>query len=159
MSRIDKCKKKCDIITFSENKVSTKMLQAMMLKKGGAKISYHNSRTRSTHTTIMSLNYLENRLLLLSFKFKLYQHYITTLSNINRDLYAKILQMLDTLVANLTQQERDIVFDTVPIVIETPELFDESGVVFKVVAKRIRGFSYFIVTNINNSYSFDTGLI
>lgn len=158
MSRIDKCKKKCDIITFSENKMSTKMLRAMMLKLGGGKISYHNSRTKSTHTTIMSLNYLENRLLLLRFRYRLYYHYVTSLSNINKTIYAQILQMLDTLVAQLTPYERDLVFETVPPEPPVPEEFEDSGVVFKVVVKRITKFAYFILTNIKSNYIFETGV-
>ena len=84
------------------------MLQAMMLKMGSGKISYHNSRTKSTHRTILSLDYIENRLLLLRFRYKLYYYYVSSLSNINRDLYAKILQMLDTLVAQLSTEERGV---------------------------------------------------
>jgi hypothetical protein len=158
MIHIDKCKKKCDVITFSENKMSTKMLKAMMLKMGSGKISYHNSRTRNTHTIIMSLNYVDNRLLLLRYKYKLYFHYVKTLSNINKDLYAKILLMLDTLVADLSQDERNIVFDTPPPDPPIPEDFEDSGIVFKVITKRLRQFSYFILINIKNSYIFETGL-
>ena len=155
---IDKCKKKCDVITFSENKMSTKMLKAMMLKMGNGKISYHNSRTKSTHTTIMSLNYIENRLLLFRYKYKLYYHYVKTLSNINKDTYAKILQMLDTLISQLSTEERNIVFNTPPPEPPIPETFEDSGIVFKVVTKRIANFSYFIIINIKNNYIFETGL-
>jgi hypothetical protein len=158
MIHMDKCKKKCDVVTFSENKMSTKMLKAMMLKMGSGKISYHNSRTRSTHTIIMSLDYLENRLLLLRYRYKLYYHYVKTLSNINRDLYSKILQMLDTLVEQLTTDERNIVFDTPPPEPPIPETYEDSGIVFKVVVKRLKQFSYFILINIKNSYIFETGL-
>lgn len=153
----DKCKPSCDVVTFSENQMSTKMLQAMMLKLKGGKISYHNSRTKSTHTTILSLNYIENRLLLLRFRYRLYAYYVNSLSNVNRTLFAKIVQMVDTLVTQLTPEERNIVFDTVPPDPPIPEVFEESGIVFKVVAKRIVGFSYFILTNIKNNYVFETG--
>jgi hypothetical protein len=37
-------------------------------------------------------------------------------------------------------------------------LFEDSGIVFKVVVKRIVGFSHFIITNIKNNYIFETGL-
>jgi len=134
------------------------MLKAMMLKLGGTKISYHNSRTKSTHTTILSLNYVENRLLLLRFRYRLYYHYITTLSNIDKTIYAQILQMLDTLVAQLSPQERDIVFEIAPPEPPVPEEFIDSGVVFKVVVKRITQFAYFILTNIKSNYIFETGV-
>ena len=158
MSRIDPCKQKCDIITFSENKMSTKMLKAMMLKMGGGKISYHNSRTKSTHRTIISLNYIDNRLLLLRYKYKLYFHYVKSLSSINKDLYFKVLQMLDILIAQLTPDERNIVFDTIPPEEPIEETFEDSGVVFNIVSKRIVQFSYFIITNIKTNYVFETGL-
>ena len=135
------------------------MLQAMMLKMGAGKISYHNSRTKSTHRTILSLDYVENRLLLLRFRYKIYYYYVSSLSNINRDLYAKILQMLDTLVAQLSTEERNFVFAIPPPEEPIPEMFEESGVVFKVVVKRIVGFSHFIITNIKSNYIFETGLV
>jgi hypothetical protein len=135
------------------------MLQAMMLKMGSGKISYHNSRTKSTHRTILSLDYIENRLLLLRFRYKLYYYYVSSLSNINRDLYAKILQMLDTLLAQLTTEERNLVFAIPPPEEPIPEMFEESGIVFKIVVKRIVGFSHFIITNIKSNYIFETGLV
>jgi hypothetical protein len=64
------CNKKCNEVTKKHNGVSTKMLQAQMVKSSSnRRITYNNSHTDNINSIILSGNFEKNKDLLLCYKY------------------------------------------------------------------------------------------
>jgi hypothetical protein len=91
----------CKSITKQQNNVSSKMLQAQMIKTNGRyKYKYSNSNTDTIHKIIISGDYDKNRLLLLSLTYEVYLRYYQPLST-----QYKLGNLLTTIISSLTPEE------------------------------------------------------
>ena len=142
--------------SFASNNMSTKMLQAQALKlKTNAKIIYKNSRIQSIYRTILSLNYYDNKELLIKYKYKLYKKYFDDIENVTKSVKDNMNLMLTTIIGQLSTIEYNLVFE---IIIVDPlvevETFIDSGYIFYVVTRVLSNVSYFIVKNIIDIFEF-----
>jgi len=155
------CNKICEksIYSFPTNNLSTKMIQAQALKQNkNAKFVYKNSRLQSIYSTILRLDYQENKRLLFLYKYKLYKKYFDDLQNITNDVRIKLNDMLTTILNGLTEFEYNYVFDivttTTAVVVET---FTPYEYIFYVTTRILANMSYFIIKNINDTFTFEPG--
>ncbi len=106
-----KCNQKCNpVYNLEQNGVSRKMLMSKMIQNRKS-INYANSQTTTIYTTILSLDYVANKKLLLRLKYKLYMKYVNHLITCNQTKSHEILAMKENIIANLITDEYNIVFD------------------------------------------------
>ena len=98
------------VYNLEQNGVSRKMLMSKMIQNRKS-INYANSQTASFYTTILSLDYAANKKLLLILKYILYMKYLNHLISCNQPNAHKIIAMKEDIIANLTTEEYNIVFD------------------------------------------------
>lgn len=111
------CKPNCNpVYNFQQNGISRKMLISKMIKNGKT-INYANSQTEHIYKTILSLDYVANKKLLLLLKYKLYMKYVAQSVSCSKPISNKIYEMIDYILANLTLEEYNIVFDIQPNII------------------------------------------
>lgn len=154
------CKPNCNpIYNFQQNGVSRKMLISKMIRSGKS-INYANSQTESIYKTILSLDYVANKNLLLLLKYKLYMKYVGQVISCGKYNSQKIYEMIDYILANLTPEEYKIVYDIVDAI--TPDVPDILPItkIFYVVVDINQ--SIFIIKNYtgdfmvpNNAYEFN----
>lgn len=115
-----KCNQKCNpVYNFQQNGVSRKMLLSKMIQNGKS-INYANSQTTTLYNTILSLDYVENKKLLLSLKYKIYTRYLNHLITCSKHNSHAIIKMKEEIIANLTKEEYNIVFEiNTDIIVET----------------------------------------
>jgi hypothetical protein len=135
------------------------MIQAQALKQNkNVKFVYKNSRLQSIYNTILSLDYQENKRLLFLYKYKLYKRYFDDLQNITNDVRLKLNDMLTVILNGLTEFEYNYVFDivttTTVVVVET---FTPYEYIFYVTTRILANMSYFIIKNINDTFTFEPG--
>ena len=88
-----KCNQKCNpVYNFQQNGVSRKMLMAKMIQNGKS-INYANSQTTTLYKTILSLDYVENKKLLLLLKYKIYTRYLNHLITCSKHNSHAIIKM------------------------------------------------------------------
>ena len=155
------CNKICEksIYSFPTNNLSTKMIQAQALKqKKNAKFVYKNTRIESIYKIILSLDYQENKRLLFLYKYKLYKRYFDDLQNVPYDIRLKLNEMLTVIINGLTEFEYNLIFEIVIITtVEVPETFIPYEYTFYVVTRVLSNMSYFIIKNINDTFTFEPG--
>ena len=107
------CKPKCNpVYNFQQNGVSRKMLISKMIKNKKS-INYANSQTNSIYITILSVNYDENKKLLLLLKYKLYMKYVNEVISCGKYNSQEIYDMIQSIISNLTSDEYNIVFNII----------------------------------------------
>jgi hypothetical protein len=146
---------------FASNNMSTKMLQAQALKlKTNAKIVYKNSRIQSIYRTILSLNYYDNKDLLIKYKYKLYKRYFDDIQNVSQSVKDGMQLMLTNIITNLKKNpfEYNLVFEIniVEPVVEV-ETYIDSKLIFYVMTRVLSNVSYFIIKNITQIFVFEPG--
>jgi len=155
------CNKICEksVYSFPSNNLSTKMMQAQALKQNkNTKLVYKNSRLESIYKAILRLDYQENKNLLLTYKYKLYRKYFDNLQNITYDVRLKINEMLTVIINGLTEYEYNLVFEiTVITTVDVPETFTPYEYTFYVMTRVLSNMSYFIIKNINDTFTFEPG--
>jgi hypothetical protein len=106
-----KCNQKCiPVYNLQQNGLSRKMLMAKMIQNGKS-INYANSQTATFYKTILSLDYVANKKLLLILKYKLYTRYLNQLITCNKYNSHDIIKMKEEIIANLTTEEYNLVFE------------------------------------------------
>ena len=161
---MNSCNKKiCDkgIYTFATNNTSTKMLQAQALKlKAKSNILYKNSRVHSIYKIILSLNYYDNKQLLIKYKYKLYKRYFDDIQNVSKSIKDSMDLMLTEIISELKKNifEYNLVFE---IKIDEPvlerETYTSSGYIFYVVTRVLSNTRYFIIKNITEIFELEPG--
>ena len=143
---------------FATNNMSTKMLQAQALKlKNNSKIIYKNSRIQTIYKTILSLNYYDNKQLLIKYKYKLYKRYFDDIQNVSKSVKDGMDLMLTNIITDLKKNpfEYNLVFEiTVVEPVVEVETFIDSGLIFYVVTRVLSNVSYFIIKNIVDIFEF-----
>lgn len=114
-----------NVIQKKSNGVSTKMLQSKMLKTSGKqKIVYNNSKTNTILNIIISKNIEQNKSLLLCLQYNIYITYLNSLIEKYPDVNIMFYNILD----NLTENEKEIVYNIVPSKIAViPNINDITG--------------------------------
>ena len=146
-----------NIYSFPSNQLSTKRLQATMIKNN-KKITYHISRLKTVYNLMLGLDYVINRNLLFQYKYTLYTRYIGDLvrGNLTQQTKQDLMNMLQVLVASLTPIEYNFVFQISPPTPEIiPEVFLDSTYTFYVVHRIMLNRSYFIFKNISSNFLFE----
>lgn len=144
---MNKCYKKCREGGLQyTNGISSKMLQASIIKTNGKKISYNNSKTNNINQIILSMDYNSNKNLLLTLCYRVYMKYFEPLST----LYPNIITLLNKIILDLTPDEYNKIFETKPLpeVVEplkTAEIIKKTYYVVCINAKPET--SYFIFKN------------
>jgi hypothetical protein len=105
--------KQCNIgITKKHNGVSSKMLQAQMVKTSGThRVTYNNSASDNINYIILSGDYSKNKTLLLCYKYNVYIRLLQPLSVQKPEL----LTMLRNIINSLTQEETNSIYGIIPI--------------------------------------------
>jgi len=105
--------KQCNIgITKKHNGVSSKMLQAQMVKTSGThRVSYSNSNSDNINLIILSGDFDKNKKLLLCYD---YAGYIRLLQPLSVQKPA-LLTMLTNIINSLTQDEKNAIYGIIPI--------------------------------------------
>ena len=112
------CNQYCNpVYNLQQNGVSRKMLLSKMIQSGRS-INYANSETATFYKIILSLDYVANKKLLLRLKYKLYTKYFNQLISCGKPNLHNIIKMKDDIIANLTPEEYNIVFEINTDVIE-----------------------------------------
>jgi len=114
------CNQYCNpVYNLQQNGVSRKMLLSKMIQTGRS-INYANSETATFYKIILSLDYVANKKLLLRLKYKLYTRYFNQLISCGKPNLHNIIKMKDDIIANLTLEEYNIVFEiNTDVIIET----------------------------------------
>ena len=134
------CNQKCKpVYNLEQNGVSRKMLMSKMIQNGRS-INYANSQTATFYTTILSLDYVANKKLLLLLKYKVYMKYLNHLITCNQSKTQEILAMKESIIANLTTEEYNRVFD---IKIET---------IVNIVTNTIITYTFYISVDIYKKF-------
>jgi len=134
------CKPNCNpVFNFQQNGVSRKMLISQMIRNGKP-INYANSETESIYKTILSLNYDGNKKLLIILKYKLYIKYVNQLISCGKYNSHLIFQMIENIIANLSQSEYNIVFDIIIIV--------DTNIIEKITIEN----TFYISVDVNNQF-------
>ena len=146
------CKKICEKSSFyfPSNQLSTKRLQAQMIK-ANTKVTYNNSRITTIYSNILTLNYATNKSMLIQYKYDCYMRYYTLLlrGNIPQSTRTQLSQMLTTLLESLTEEEYNEVFQIKPPEPPMlPNMTNDSGYTFYVVTRNTRLKKFFIIKNI-----------
>jgi len=125
------------------------MLLSKMIQNGRS-INYANSETATLYKTILSLDYVANKNLLLRLKYKLYIRYFNQLISCGKPNLYKIIKMKDDIIANLTQEEYNIVFE-IKIDIAVDEVISTTILqTFYITVDANRKF--FLIKNYNGEY-------
>ena len=144
------CKPKCNpVYNLQENGISRKLLISQMIQKG-VSINYSNSQISSFFTTILSLDYVANKSLLLLLKYKLYIKYFQELISCGKYNAGDIYSMIESIIANLTPLEYKSVFnikDEVAPVVAADIIISK---VFYISVDINRNF--FLIKNYNGEY-------
>ena len=112
------CNQYCNpVYNLQQNGVSRKMLLSKMIQSGRS-INYANSETATFYKIILSIDYVANKKLLLRLKYKLYTRYFNQLISCGKPNLHNIIKMKNDIIANLTQEEYNIVFEINTDVIE-----------------------------------------
>ena len=155
------CNKICEksIYSFPTNNLSTKMIQAQALKQNkNSKLVYKNTRVESIYRSILGLDYQENKRLLLLYKYKLYKKYFDDLQNITYDVRLKLNEMLTVIISGLTEYEYNLVYNIVTTTtVVVTETFTPYQYTFYVMTRVLSNMSYFIIKNINDTFTFEPG--
>ena len=140
------------------NQMSTKQIQAKMLKTN-TKIAYQNTRTKTVYESILGLNYVTNRNLLLQYRHTAYMKYVSTLLDGPQPIRVKqeISTMLSIIVSSLTVLEYNYVFNIVVPEKTVDEMIVDSNVTFYVVQRVLGKRSYFIFKNLPANYFLEPG--
>jgi hypothetical protein len=105
------CKPDCNpVFNLQQNGISRKMLLSKMIQNGKS-INYANSQTATFYKTILSLDYVANKKLLLILKYKLYMRYLNQLISCGKHNSHDIIRMKEEIIENLTTEEYNIVFE------------------------------------------------
>lgn len=114
------CNQYCNpVYNLQQNGVSRKMLLSKMIQSGRS-INYANSETATFYKIILSLDYVANKKLLLRLKYKLYTKYFNQLISCGKPNLHNIIKMKDDIIANLTPEEYNIVFEiNTDVIVET----------------------------------------
>uniref|UniRef100_A0A6C0ES48 Uncharacterized protein n=1 Tax=viral metagenome TaxID=1070528 RepID=A0A6C0ES48_9ZZZZ len=146
------CNTNC-VYNLQQSGISKKMLISQMLRSR-TNISYDNSRTSSYYITILSLDYANNKALLLILKYKVYMLYFNKLVSCGKTgkQIADLYDMIESILGNLTTEEYNIVYGitTKDITIVTSSLTITK--VFYVVTMLITNNPYFIIKNYQGEY-------
>ena len=148
-----------------KNNVSTKMLQAQMIKLNGRKgIPIVNSRTETIYRDIYEMDFNKNKRILLLFRYSLYMRYFNGIANcsIGKDYVKKLNTMLQDIIASLTEEEYNIVFNIV-IPPPPPTIEDDNittDYTFYVITYTTpANVKQFIIKNMKPNFIIDTGKI
>lgn len=139
------CSSNC-VYNLQQNNLSKKMIISQMVKVNKA-ISYNNSRTNSYYITILSLDYDRNKKLLLELKYKLYMKYFNQFISCGKNNQLSFYTMIDYILTNLTNQEKNIVYETTPILEPIVEIIEISKIFYISVYN-----SVFVLKNYINDY-------
>ena len=141
---------KCNTVyNLQQNGISRKTLISQIVQKG-VTINYANSQTATVYNTILSLDYVSNKKLLLLLKYKLYMKYLNQLISCGKYNAGEIYSMIDYIIANLTPAEYKLVFDikdAVEEVVAAPVVISKT---FYVTVDINRDF--FLIQNYNGEY-------
>lgn len=160
-------KKPCEKSSFSfpSNQMSSKMLQSQMIRTN-TKTTYNNSRITTIYSNILTLDYETNRNMVIQYKYACYMRYYTNLlqGNIPQSTRTTLSQLLNSIIANLTEEEYNHAFQIEPPAPPPlPKMLTESGYTFYVVTRITSTRTYFIFKNLpqnlllqnNFYYTFD----
>ena len=100
------------VYNLQQNGMSRKMLNAKMIQNGRS-INAANSQIATFYKTILSLDYVANKKLLLILKYKLYMKYLNQLISCGKQNSHDIIRMKEDIIANLTPEEYNLVFEIV----------------------------------------------
>jgi hypothetical protein len=135
------CNKKCNEVTKKHNGVSTKMLQAQMVKSSSnRRITYNNSHTDNINSIILSGNFEKNKDLLLCYKYNAYYKLLQALSMSHPKLMAMLMNMLNNIINSLTLKEINSIYGIIepPVipVVEPTEIIIEKT--YYVISRTMR---------------------
>ena len=145
--------KQCMDITKKHNGVSTKMLQAQIVKTSGThRVSYSNSNSDNINAIILSGDYVKNKTLLLCYKYNTYFKLLEPLS-IKRP---ELISMLNNIISHLTLYEYNSVFGIIPIIIPViiPPLIIIKKKYYVITRSMTETAKYFIFKNYSNEDAF-----
>jgi hypothetical protein len=144
-----------------KNGVSTKMIQAQMIRLNGRKgIPIVNSRTETIYKNIYSMDFDINKQMLLTFQYSLYRRYFDAIANcsVGKEFAMKLNVMLEEIIASLTTDEYNKVFEIViptpPPIIDYNPLTDYT---FYVIVRNTPTISYFMIKNIRYNFIVQSG--
>lgn len=146
--------KQCNIgITKKHNGVSTKMLQAQIVKTSGThRVSYNNSNSDNINAIILSGDYTKNKTLLLCFK---YNTYIKLLEPISVK-HPELITMLNNIINHLTLAEYNAVYGIIPVVVPViipPEIIIKKTY-YVITRSMTETAKYFIFKNYSSEDAF-----
>lgn len=144
------CNQYCNpVYNLQQNGVSRKMLLSKMIQSGRS-INYANSETATFYKIILSLDYVANKKLLLRLKYKLYIRYFNQLISCGKPNLHNIIKMKDDIIANLTLEEYNIVFEINTDVIVETVINTNITKTFYITVDANRKF--FLIKNYNGEY-------
>ena len=145
------CAPKCNTVyNLQQSEKSRKQLMSQMLRNNST-ISYDNSRTASYYLTMLSLDPYKNKDLLLILKYTLYMRYFNKLVSCGKYNSKLLYSMIQDILANLTQEEYDIVYNIQKVVEDiSGELVINIKKTFYVVVDSNKTF--FMLKNYNGEY-------
>ena len=137
------------IYNFQQSGLSRKMIISKMIQSGKS-IDYANSQSASIYITILTLDPESNKNLLLQFKYKLYMKFLNKLISCGKYNSHEIYSMIENILANLTPDEYNIVYDIKPSV-PPPNII--SPVISKIfyISVDINN-KFFLIKNYNGEY-------
>jgi hypothetical protein len=159
----NKCINNCKpVISNDKTNMSTKAINALNIKLNGRKgVLQVNSRLQSIYNTILSLDKEQNKSLLLTFRYTLYIRYFNSIAScsVGNTMVFNLRQMLEEIIASLTPEEYNIVFN---IIIPEPVVpFDVNNLTieytFEVIVRDMITNKYFMITNLPSNYIFTQG--
>lgn len=156
------CRPNCNpVYNLQQNGVSRKMLISQMIQKKTA-INYANSEINTIYMTILSLNSISNKKLLLRLRYKLYMKYFRQLISCGKHNAGEIYLMLENIIAGLTKEEYNFVFDIKEKIVVVIDDIVTIVKTFYITVDANRDF--FLIKNYNGeyllpfrSYKFDLG--
>jgi hypothetical protein len=137
------------VYNLQQNGISRKTLISQIVQKG-VTINYSNSQTATVYNTILSLDNVSNKQLLLLLKYKLYTRYFNQLISCGKYNAGVIYSMIENIIANLTPAEYKFVFnikDEIAIIDEAPVVISK---IFYISVDINRNF--FLIKNYNGEY-------
>lgn len=137
------------IYNFQQSGLSRKMIISKMIQSGKS-IDYANSQSASIYITILTLDPESNKNLLLQFKYKLYMKFLNKLISCGKYNSHEIYSMIENILANLTPDEYNIIYDIKPPV-PPPNII--SPVISKIfyISVDINN-KFFLIKNYNGEY-------
>jgi hypothetical protein len=140
-------------VTKKHNGVSTKMLQAQIVKTSGThRVSYSNSNSDNINAIILSGDYAKNKTLLLCYKYNAYFKLLEPLSI----KHPELITMLNSIISILTLEEYNSVFGIVPVVIPVinPPDINIKKVYYVITRPMTETAKYFIFKNYSGEDAF-----